>query len=78
MKTNAKKTTVPSISSEKTSAKLLMKKMGIPKKDLKDMSNLYGISFTKIVELMQLSKYKATAHPEPCDPVTEKTNHTGI
>ena len=78
MKTNAKKTTVPSISSEKTSAKLLMKKMGIPKKDLKDMSNLYGISFTKIVELMQLSKYKATAHPEPGEPATQKINHTGI
>ena len=55
-----------------------MKKMGVPKKDLKDMSHLYGVSFTRIVELMQLSKYKATAHPEPCDPVTQKTNHTGI
>ena len=78
MKTNAKKTTVPSIASEKTSAKLLMKKMGIPKKDLKDISHLYGVSFTKIVELMQLSKYKATAHPEPCEPATQKINQTGI
>ncbi len=76
MKANVKKTSVPSIASEKTSAKLLMKKMGIPKKDLKDMSSLYGVSFTKILELMQLSKYKATTHPEPCEPVAQKINHT--
>ena len=78
MKSNVKKTTVPSIASEKTSAKLLMKKMGIPKKDLRDISHLYGVSFTKIVEVIQLNKYKAPGYPDPCKTGEQKIKHTGI
>ncbi len=58
MKTTLKKIPYPLIASEKRSAKFLMEKMGISKKELKDINDLYGVSFSKIIELMQLSKYE--------------------
>jgi hypothetical protein len=64
MKTIIKKTSYPLTASEKRSAKFLMEKMGISKKELKEISNMYGVSFTKIVELMQLSKYEYVVKDE--------------
>jgi len=43
--------------SEKRSAEFLMEKMNISRKELKEIRESYGVSFTKIVEIMQLSKY---------------------
>ena len=71
MKATLKKIPYPLTASEKRSAKFLMERMGISKKELKDISNLYGVSFSKIVELMQLSKYefvKKEEWPGRCEP----------
>lgn len=58
MKATTQKTPYPLSVAEKRSAKLLMEKMRISKKELKEISSVYGVSFTRIVELMQLSKYE--------------------
>jgi hypothetical protein len=58
MKSNLKKSPLSLSASEIGSAKFLMKKMGIPKKELREIRTLYGVSFTKIVELMKSGKYK--------------------
>jgi len=35
-----------------------MQKMNISKKELREIGNMYGVSFSKIVELMRLCKYE--------------------
>lgn len=59
-------------SPDKTSEKILMDKMGLSKKEIREVSTLYGVSATKLVELMTLSKYqfvysgKVDGQCEPC------------
>ena len=43
---------------EKESAKILMEKMGLPKKELDEISDLYGVSAFQMIEVMQYSKYR--------------------
>lgn len=43
---------------EKESAKFLMEKMGLPKKELDEISTLYGVSAFQMMEVMQYSKYR--------------------
>jgi hypothetical protein len=49
----------PSVNAaEKKSIKLLMEKMGMSKKEVEQVSKNYGVTASKLVELMQLSKYQ--------------------
>lgn len=43
--------------SEKDSEKLLIEKMELSKRELREIEELYGVSASKILETMQLSKY---------------------
>jgi hypothetical protein len=58
--------------SEKESARLLMEKMGLSKKEMQEIHTKYGVHPSKLIELMQLSKYpfiytgKAEGQCEPC------------
>lgn len=64
--------------SEKKSAKLLMEKMDISRKEMQEIVGKYGVSASKLVEIMQLSKYefvnndKASAHCAPCEGIVRK------
>ena len=52
---------------------MLMEKMGITKKEVEEVNIKYGVSASKLVELMQLSKYQFvyTDHtPGQCYPCT--------
>jgi hypothetical protein len=57
---------------EKKSEDLLMEKMGMSKKEIREVYMKYGVPASKLVELMQLSKYqfvysgKAPGQCEPC------------
>ena len=57
---------------EKNSEKILMEKMGMSRKEVQEVYNKYGVSASKLVELMQLSKYqfvysgKTPGQCEPC------------
>jgi hypothetical protein len=71
MKTTKKKVFYPITASEKNSAKFLMERMGVSKRELKDISDRSGVSFSRIVELMQLSKYVFVKNDEwegRCEP----------
>jgi hypothetical protein len=66
-----KLTNDPTAASEKRSAEFLMKKMNISKKELKGIRDMYNVSFSKIVELMELSKYEFVVKHKPegvCEP----------
>lgn len=61
---------------EKSSEKLLMEKMGLSRKEMKLVVELYGVSASRLVEIMQLSKY-AFVHSDqqagscqPCGPLS--------
>ncbi len=63
----------PSLSSaEKQSESLLMEKMGMSKREIREVYLKYGVPASKLVELMQLSKYpfvysgKVPGQCEPC------------
>lgn len=43
---------------DKSSEKLLMEKMGMSKKEIREVSMRYGVTPSKLVELMTLSKYQ--------------------
>lgn len=58
MKATIKKTPLLPTASEKRSAEFLMEKMNISKRELKEIASFYGVSFSRIVELMQFSKYE--------------------
>jgi hypothetical protein len=73
-------TKTPSFSaSEKKSAKLLMEKMDISKKEMQEIVGKYGVSASKLVELMELSKYefvndaKQGARCTPCEGIVRKS-----
>jgi PP-loop superfamily ATP-utilizing enzyme len=56
---------------EKRSIQILVEKMGLTKKEIRDISNQYGVSAAQLVERMQLSKYRfvyaeETARCAPC------------
>jgi hypothetical protein len=58
---------------EKRSVKLLMEKMGMSKKEVEQISKNYGVTASKLVELMQLSKYQfvyTEELPGQCRPCT--------
>ena len=63
----------PALSSaEKKSENLLIEKMGMSKKEIREVYLKYGVTASKLVELMQLSKYqfvysgKVEGQCEPC------------
>jgi hypothetical protein len=71
MKATINKTLYSLTASEKRSAEFLMEKMNISKKELKEIGNTYGVSFSKIIETMQLSKYEFIVKedlPGRCEP----------
>ena len=57
---------------EKASMHLLMNKMGLSKKEFNEIRTKYGVDASRLLELMQLSKYpfvytgKAEGLCEPC------------
>jgi hypothetical protein len=61
---------------EKKSENLLIEKMGMSKREIYEVYLKYGVSASKLVELMQLSKYqfiytgKVSGQCEPCMMVT--------
>ena len=63
--------------SEKDSQKLLMEKMGLSKKEMRQINQMYGVSAVQLLELMRLSKYqfiftgKVPGQCEPCAPVVK-------
>jgi hypothetical protein len=65
------------ILTEKNSQKLLMEKMGLSRKEFKEIISAYGVSASQLLEIMQLSKYqfvftgKVPGQCEPC-------HHLGI
>jgi hypothetical protein len=72
MKTSALRQ-LPSLSNEeRKSENLLMEKMGMSKREVREVYLKYGVSASKLVELMQLSKYqfvytgKVSGQCEPC------------
>ena len=46
------------LAEEKKSATLLIEKMGMPKKELEQINEIYGVSAFQLLELMQYSKYQ--------------------
>jgi hypothetical protein len=62
---------------EKKSETLLMQKMGMSKKEIREVYLKYGVSASKLVELMQLSKYqfvytgKVEGQCEPCTTISK-------
>jgi hypothetical protein len=43
---------------ELASEKILIEKMGLIKGELREINNVYGVSATKMLELMRMSKYQ--------------------
>ena len=50
--------TYPVRITEHNSVKLLMQRMGMTKKEVLEINHHYGVSASKLIELMQMSKYK--------------------
>jgi hypothetical protein len=60
-----------SIPAEKKSEKLLMDKMGLSQKELRDVRLRYGVSASQLLEIMSLSKYQfifSGRTPGQCEP----------
>ena len=72
MKKSTSKRTKSSSPAEKNYENVLMEKMGMSRKEIQEVYNKYGVSASKLVELMQLSKYqfvytgKVEGQCEPC------------
>jgi hypothetical protein len=64
-------------SAEKKSENVLIEKMGMSKREVREVYLKYGVSASKLVELMQLSKYqfvytgKVSGQCEPCMMITK-------
>ncbi len=43
---------------EKTSAKILMEKMGLSKKEYQEIVSKYGVNASKLIEVMQMGRYQ--------------------
>jgi len=72
MKNSAQKK-VPALSlTEKRSESLLVEKMGMSKREIREVYLKYGVTASQLVELMQLSKYqfvyagRVAGQCEPC------------
>lgn len=71
MKKNATQKALSLSAAEKNSEKILMEKMGMTKKEVNEVFSKYGVSASKLVELMQLSKYQFVYNgkvPGQCEP----------
>jgi len=72
MKTSTLRQLPDQSSEERKSENLLMQKMGMSKREIREVYLKYGVSASKLVELMQLSKYqfvytgKVSGQCEPC------------
>lgn len=56
---------------EMNSEKILMEKMGMSRREMKEVYLKYGVPASKLIELMQLSKYQfvyAGKVPGQCEP----------
>lgn len=57
---------------DQNSEKILLEKMGMSRKEIREVYNKYGVGPAKLVELMQLSKYqfiysgRVAGQCEPC------------
>jgi len=58
MKTSTQRQVLSLSSIEKKSENLLIEKMGMSKKEIREVYLKYGVTASKLVELMQLSKYQ--------------------
>lgn len=82
MKANTKKKTAVLSASEKRSVEFLMEKMGVSKKEIQEISRHSGVPASKMIELMQLSKYEFVNKIEekgkcrPCSNITGKIQVT--
>lgn len=62
---------------ERKSESLLIEKMGMSKEEIREVYSQYGVTASKLVELMQLSKYqfvytgKIDGQCEPCMMITK-------
>ncbi len=78
MRNSAQKKFSSTLPNEKKSEELLAQKMGMSKKEIREVYLKYGVSASKLVELMQLSKYqfvysgKVPGQCEPCMMTTRK------
>ena len=67
----------PLSAAEKDSEKVLMEKMGMSKKEIREVYSKYGVSASKLLEIMQLSKYefiytgRVPGQCEPCMMITK-------
>lgn len=72
MKKSTSKRPASLTSAEKNSENILMEKMGMSRKEIQEVYNKYGVSPSRLIELMQLSKYqfvysgKVPGQCEPC------------
>ncbi|MGZ3848650.1 MAG: hypothetical protein ACXVMS_12130 [Flavisolibacter sp.] len=58
MKTHYTRKRLPSAASiETASEKIIMEKMGLSPEEYREINDVYGVSATRLLELMQLSKY---------------------
>jgi hypothetical protein len=77
MKNSIQKKSPSSPDFEKQSESLLIEKMGMSKREIQEVYLKYGVTASKLVELMQLSKYqfiytgKVEGICEPCMVITE-------
>lgn len=78
MKNSIQKRQVSSLlHDEKQSESLLIEKMGMSKREIREVYLKYGVTASKLVELMQLSKYqfiysgKIEGQCEPCTVINE-------
>jgi hypothetical protein len=72
MKSSTQKNAPAISAAEKKSENLLVEKMGMSKREIREVYLKYGVPASKLVELMQLSKYqfvytgKVAGECEPC------------
>ena len=78
MKTSRKKKLPSAAAIEQASEKILTEKMGLVRGEFREITDVYGVSATQLLELMRLSKYqfifpgKAPGQCEPCNTVVQK------
>lgn len=72
MKKNLYRSSTIPFTSEEKSEKLLLEKMGVTKSEFQEIYLQYGVDASRLLELMQLSKYlfvytgKVEGRCEPC------------
>lgn len=77
MKNFSPKKASPLSPADRQSETLLAEKMGMSRREIREVYLKYGVSASKLVELMQLSKYqfiytgKAEGQCQPCTVITK-------